>query len=299
MAKKVFLFYHPGTYGSFIRWMIEYSNDLGHRYHKIPANPVLTDGTAHGRGTLPRNHPEDVFDALSDNAAEPYQVYRLLPKTKEEDDTVAIINEFVRRKDPDDSVIYIDPSNSDTKWAMFLNLELKTNFVEQFHSPLVENWKAGTDRFADLARWEQREFMSSYYVGMIESLLELKGDLDKKVMVLTMDDVIYRAPWQAVPLLQHTNLPPRPRMKAHINHIERVHKLMYERQAGIMTLANLHTNIEYFVSNIDNAEIRPMTLFGEAMFQHWIDISGLELQCYGLDTFPTTIGAVRALCRQK
>lgn len=299
MAKKIFLFYHPGTYGSFLRWVIEYTNDLGHRYHNIPTNPLLDDGTAHYRGTLPRNHPENIFDALEEDAAEPYQIYRLLPKTKETDDTVATINEFVRRKNPEDSVIFIDPSTSDTKWAMFLNLELKTNFVEQFHSPLVEKWRKGTDRFADLARWEQREFMSMYYVGMTDSLLELKGRLHQDVMVLTMDDVVYRANFLPPLLLQHTDLPPKPRLKRSMSHVERIHRLMYERQEGIKTLANLHTNMEYFVSHIDNFELRPMTLFGEAMFQHWLDISGLEFQCYGLDTFPTTIGAVRALCRQK
>jgi hypothetical protein len=82
-CKKIYVVYHAGSFGSWVRWLIEYGNDVGHRHKHIPDNPVISNGSSHGMVTLPNSHPGGlaVLDTLSDIVDEPcgYKVYRALP----------------------------------------------------------------------------------------------------------------------------------------------------------------------------------------------------------------------------
>lgn len=281
-----------------MRWIIEYANDIAHRVHKVPSNPIMFDGSSHYRGTLARYHPSNVYEALSDNGDDPagYKVFRLLPKQDENDNTAETINMFAANLRPIDRIIYIDPRESDTKMLVPLNMELKTDWLATLETPLLGNWKKGATKLTQLERWEQREFLCGYYPGMVKSLIELTEPLDRKVLTLTLDDVVYRAHALPAKLMAFLGLPPRIQFKRTTSHIEKIHHLMYERQESVQILSNVHTNFEYIMSDVDILA-RPMSLLGEAMLQQLLLAGGMEMRCHGVNQFPITTMGIKQLIK--
>jgi hypothetical protein len=291
-SKKIYVLYHPGSYGSWVRWLIEYCNDIGHHYKFIPNNPIMTDGTSHSMFTLPNAHPvgiTEILATLDETVYEScgYKVYRACPVTVDSDSTDAVLAGLLKDKDSDDKLIYIDVDSDYNKAITYLNIELKTpwkNTAFHIHDK-AKNWNKTKQNFFDLERWEQRELLSIHYPEMIESLTQTPSINDEELLVVKMssilsDDVINLAR----KIIEHCDLP----LKNHIDaELRKSHLNMISNQKSLKIYDDITNVVEACIAR-KNIDIPDLTLFAESMIQKLLRDKGLEIRCYSLNEFPKT-----------
>lgn len=298
MTKKIYILYHPGSYGSYVRWLLEYANDMGHRFRHIPDNPLLADGSSHNMITLPNEHPRgmQIISTLDETVDEPcgYKIYRALPVVDENNTTDDIIDKLVQGKSADDRVIYIDVNGQDAKDLIYLNFEQKTDYKDSFTKNLqkhVHRFDVNAGDFWQLDRWQQRELLSLYYPGMINSLIK-SPQYSSHVLYVDMYDILHGNVHELCSrLLQHCQLQPRPNC---MSQVTLMHEHMLHAQSSMAMLQHVREIMHACLHDLDLV-IREQTLFSESMIQHYLRLNGFEMRCYQLDDFPKTVSALRKL----
>lgn len=298
-GKKIYILYHGGTYGSWIRWLIEYANDIGHRYKIIPSNPIIADGSSHSMITLPNAHPgglEETMIALDEVVEEAcgYKIYRVIPIIDSVTNIDMFLTELLKRKNTEDKVIYVDVDGHYNKEIAFLNIELKIDWIPHFNQGLADKvrlWDCTKSEFEELERWQQRELISLYYEEMIQSLTE-SPKLNHNMMMIKMSDIFKEDIISfTTKILKYCDLP----IRKNVNNVLRTaHDTMMQKQASFELHRIIYNTVDACVRN-ENIDIPPLSLFAEAMVQNLLFKQGKEIRCYQLNKFPCTTGQLMEL----
>lgn len=289
--KKIYIIYHPGSYGSYIRWIIEYCNDIGHRYKFIPKNPIAPDGSSHTMFTLPNAHPagiDGILETLKEEVDElcGYKIYRACPSLAPPA-TDIVLQGLSNDKNQDVRIIYIDVDGIDSRIHCFLNLELKTPWdlsALGLHDR-AKYWKENSSNFFELDRWQQREIISLNCFEMIESLTKCPDSINEEIMVIKMSEIIHSDIVDlAKKIINHCHLPLRSDYEARLC---KARDSMLNAQRSFILYESILEIVDAVIRK-RNIDIAPMTLFAEALVQRLLRDKGLELKCYGLNEFPKT-----------
>ena len=290
-SKKIYVIYHPGSYGSWVRWLIEYCNDIGHRHKTIPRQPIAADGSSHSMATLPNAHPayiDGILDTLKEKVNElcGYKIYRACPAMAPPASDV-ILQGLVDYKDEEDKVIYIDVDNHTCEMHCLINIDLKTTWHESafdLHQK-AKHWVDNSNNFFQLERWQQREMISLSCFEMIKSLTKTPVIKSDEILVVKMSEIMHDDTVElAKKLINHCGLPLRQNFE---NTVIKAKKMMIDRQRSYSVYESIIKVIDAVIAK-DNVEIPPMPLFAESIIQRMLRDKGLELSCHGLNVFPKT-----------
>lgn len=291
MNKKIYVLYHPGTYGSYVRWLIDFSNDIGHAHKYIPSNLDAKDGSAHYIDPLDRHiNGEAIFQTLNDSTSNNhgYTIYRVLPIIYNESLTTDdVITKLLAGKRDCDKIIYIDVDTDFLKELMFINIELKTTYKEALNLTLannLKNWNVNHTDFFKVDRWIQREILSLWFREMINSLTA-KPQRYTNVLYINMFDILFGNTVDLAKQLQHyCELPFRENIT---NHISNVHAEFISNQKAILYHKNIQEVLQNCLNGV-NSQVGEMSLFAEAILQEQLLKNGYSLQCYNLNNLPKT-----------
>jgi hypothetical protein len=297
MHKKIYILYHPGTYGSYLRWLIDFSNGIGYRHKHIPDILNAKDGSAHYIDPLDKHiNGEAVFKTLDEDVVNNhgYTIYRVLPIIYNESLTTddVIIKLLAGKKDCD-KIIYIDVDTDYLKELMFINVELKTTYKETLNfADKIKNWNIQHNDFFKADKWIQREILSLWFRGMINSLTQ-KPNFYDNVLYINMQDILFGSSLElAKKLLAFCDLPFRNDIATHILN---VHKNFMSKQKALIYHKNMMDTVLHTLRN-ENAQIGEMSLFTEAILQEQLLKNRYALQCYNLNDLPkTTLELVKLL----
>lgn len=296
--KKIYILYHPGTYGSYVRWLIDFSNDVGHLHKYIPSSLDAKDGSAHYIDPLDKHiSGEAIFETLNDNISSNhgYTIYRVLPiiynETLTTDD---IITGLLAGKKDEDKIIYIDAGTDYLKELMFINIELKTTYKETLNLTLsnkLKNWNIHHNDFFKADKWIQREILSLWFRGMINSLSKTPQTYSN-VLYINMYDIIFGDIVTLAKKLQdYCEFRFRDNV---INHISNVHAEFISKQKSILYHKNMQEALQNCLNGVDHP-IGEMSLFAEAILQEQLLKNGFSLQCYDLNDLPKNTLGLRNL----
>lgn len=296
MTKKIYILYHPGTYGSYLRWLIEYGNDVGHRYKTIPDSLEMNDGSAHYNDYY-NKHPKglDILKTLDDSPSYDwgYIIYRAIPiNSTSNKNTNFIIENLLNSVRDIDKIIYIDVDTDFLKEITFINSELKIPYKEYFDlTHLLKNWGIENTNFYKTDKWIQREVLSLWFRGMINSLTN-RPDRFNKVLYINMHDILFSDSSNlAKQLINFCELPFN---ENSVNRIKLVQKEFFYKQKALVYHQNMCDVLKNCLNQTDSI-IGEMSLFTEAILQEQLLANGYSLKCYGLNELPKTTGELLKL----
>lgn len=291
ITKKIYIVYQPGSHGSYIRWLIDYANDIGHRYKNIQTDLTASDGSAHYADKLNKHIGGfAILDTLNDNYDYEwgYIIYRVLPILhNDNNDTNFILEKLSNGITEHDKIIYIDIDTDYLKELTYINIELKTTYEDSFNEsliPFIKNWDSSITNFFTADRWIKRELLSLYFRGMINSLTK-KPNRYSNVLYIGMQDILFgNNDTLTRKILDFCELPLR---EEAIKEIIHKHKKFLDSQKAITYHKNMSDALDNCLKNID-APLGEMSLFAESILQEKLRSAGHEIKCYNLNQFPKT-----------
>lgn len=298
ITKKIYILYQPGSHGSYLRWLVDYCNDIGHRHKTIIDNPTAKDGSAHYIDNFDRHIGATEIIKTTDkfpNFDHGYIIYRCLPILHNDNiRTDEVISSLVEKVRDCDKIIYINVDTQYLKELTFINIELKADYKPSLQldlQPLLYKWGLDTSNFFEAERWVQREILSLWFRGMINSLTS-KPKIYENVLYIDMQDILFTSNFDlAKKLIEFCDLPFRPEIKDHILNVQ---DEFLKKQQAIKYHQNMRDTLINCLENKD-APIHEMSLFTEAILQEQLLVNGYSLKCYGLNQLPKTTGELLKL----
>ena len=300
-GKKIYIIYHSGSYGSWIRWLIDYSNDLGHRTKFIPLDPLLADGSSHNLVRNSTEHPGGLTNTLKTLDEEVdedcgYRIYRTIPIIDQSIKIDEFLETLAKNKNPQDKIIYIDVDGKHNKELTFLNNGYKAELNKSFEDAVshkITQWSADKSSFFELEKWQQRELISYWYEEMIISLTESPSKKHDALIIPLSHVYNMESVALAKMLVDYCELPFRNGISEHLCQI---HGKMMSLQKAPQVLKAIYDVISAII-NGQNIDIQDLSLFGEAMVQKKLRDHGKEIQCYGLNVFPSNTNDLLSLIK--
>jgi len=292
MTKKIFLTYHPGSYGSYLRWVLDYANDQGHRFSTISSDPFLPDGSAHNFNRQDSTHPNGLAEierCLDEVANEPcgYRIYRTVPVVDRIHNIDDVLSVMFNKLSTQDRCIYVSVNSQHDRDLVFLNTEFKIeNTLDALSEQLDPKTSTyGETKFMESPRWMQREILSMWYDKMMLSLTA-NPTLDyPDLLIIRLEDILKGDPVMlARKMLDHCGLGFRDGVDYVLLH---QHKMMLSLQSSIVTLDETYRAVDACLQGLD-MPLRYQTLFSESILQCKLRELGKEIRCYDLNEFPSS-----------
>lgn len=293
MTKKIYILYHPGSYGSYVRWLIDFANDVGHRYRDITSDPLMEDGSSHNFERVSKSHPNglnEILDTLEETTNEDcgYKIYRAIPVIDEVHGIDEVLINITKKGDQV-RCIYISINDKHDRDLVFINQGLKIkeflNLISTKWNEKVKRYDLDSPSFIHSPRWVQREILSMNYEPMITSLTGHPRSSYPRLLKVDLMDIINGDPVSlAQKLLSHCGMD----MRKGIDHvIQDTHSKMLRSQTSFKVLQETYDAVEACLTNTD-MQLCNQTLFSEAIIQNELRKNGKEIRCWQLNVFPSS-----------
>lgn len=284
--------FNGGTYGTYLEWCL---TTLSSTNNIVP--PFSNNGTSHnfiGYHLL----NIDGWKKFKSANSTPVQFVRLHPKTLENESLSSNMNYLC---DTADSVVYLYPD----KESILLSLnnftfKIKRDWWSNSFSTLINaeeiynNWPVSRDtKISDIPIWIKREFLSFYLMPAWFSQIEwnhLAAWQHPKCCVVTVNQLLHQFENTMHRIKTHCNL----QFEKDVAELMPFHQQNLKLQKYI-TQDQICNQIIDSVINHQQIEWEELTLISESWVQWELRNRGLEIQCDGLDTFPTSSIQLREL----
>jgi hypothetical protein len=284
LSSTVPIAYHGGTYGTYLEWcltslagadqLILPFTDLGSS-HKFKGNPL---------------HVDAVSEFLSANQSTKFA--RFHPKNQQQHsisnrlDQVCDIVQHMIYIYPDRDSVLLTINNYFTKiwnnwWTDLFLITASTDAKK-----LYQNWPVAADTaIQDIPVWIQREFLSLYFMPAWHDQVEWYHPdhwQNPGCHIITVKDLLnnFEETLQKISLF------------CNIEYVRPIQDLLPFHEQNLKNQKYLHhdalcADIISAVTNNQNLLWEPLSLLSEAWIQWQLRNLGYEIQCHGLDKFPT------------
>ena len=267
--------YPGGCYGNFVGWTLEWMQDK----YPLDYRPFTEEKNSH-------NNNLQFFRNVDDAVANPVTNSHVHPVIKEKDNFIVNVESLLVAYD---KVILLYPALNDFVWHINNKQTkiFKDGWIKHNQSQLdMSNWEGDE-------LWELREYLSLYLYD--QNKAETGHD---KVVDYTNDKVF----------------------KIQINQIRDSLPALFAELAGWLGILNVRTSDELtklhtdwlqnepylykdrLIENIVDAiinnkflEMNDLSIVDESQIQHRLRIAGYEIECYGLNEWPSTTTQLREL----
>jgi hypothetical protein len=323
MNDRVAIYYHPGNYGTFVEWCLNYFSDLlfnvelpfnesgnAHKFnkHTVVASDKMFQEAVKNNNKFVRLHPGSTsyeFRKLLLTPKQTANCYRQELKLLEQHFNYIIVihcnienmlwynNNVIKCFDEKNyiNLKHIERNEIQDYEGVFsksLNEHILFRLKES-SKHLVASWNK--DSIQDMEVWELREFLSLYlYEEWINVHQEL-GILDKEfpnIIFLEISQLRDRFEETMVNLLKSLNLK---QIRHDVNYVfENWSKLQYFK-----TRDSEVNNIVRCIMDGKDLSWHELSIIDEAEIQRQLRNNGWEIQCFNLNIFPTSTVELRPL----
>lgn len=146
--------------------------------------------------------------------------------------------------------------------------------------PMWTQWNQTYTSWEDMQHWELREWFSVFYLNWIQEWIDSKHQVDNTFLKLSNRDILDNTEEKFVEIFKHCNLTQRPGL------VEFAKKWQIAQQ---YILDEYNTILQIIDSILSKKQYtwQPLNLIAEAIVQRHLRSNGYEIQCDGLNTFPT------------
>lgn len=298
MKRVLPIVYNGGTYGTYLHWCLSQllsKEDLPEPFTNV--GPGI--GNSHGFNTptiwtMPRWREFVQSDV-------DYDVNRLHIKEHADDSMVAHLVEMLEDCQqvillyPDPTSIILCVNNYFQKvWDDWWREQFDRGYIDM--EKIYANWPVSRDTPIDqIPAWVRREFLSYYLMPAYYAQLEWYFPnqwSDPRVHVVLVNDVLYEFT-NTLQRIQHTT---GLNFVRPINSLIPAHEKMMGLQKNLGLDALCHTVVNATLSGQTmDWQARPLPLASQAWVQWELRRRGWEIQCHGLDQFPTHTHALADL----
>lgn len=285
LSSTVPIAYHGGTYGTYLEWCLTSLTSTDQL-----VSPFTNLGNSHKfkKGNFLK------FDTVSEflNATQSAKFARFHPKTQQQHsisdrlDQICNITQHMIYIYPARDSILLTINNYFTKiwnnWWIDLFLITDTDAVNK----LYQNWPVvpGT-AIQDIPVWIQREFLSLYFMPAWYDQVEWYHPdrwYNPKCCTITVRDLLNN--------FEETLL--KIKVFCDLEYVRPIKDLLPFHEQNLKNQKYLHhdalcANIIQAVTHNQNFSWEPLSLLSEAWIQWQLRNLGYEIQCHGLDKFPT------------
>lgn len=293
MTDRLFIFYHPGAYGSWVEWVIQRCHADFARFTK--PSPLQEDGSSHRHTRLmdydishPQGH-QSILKSLEYRDDVPLLTFRAIPKTSINEDAAEIMNHAAASV----NCIYISVGNDRMRELVLLNADKKIQPYARQLSEIdqIRQWNSDAQSIDDLAAWEIREYLSLHYYTSIKDMTELTQPLDDSILTLDVSEILDDAESMVMKIFDRFRLP---LLQDNIPSIKQEHAKMLRLQDSLRELEAIDSSIAACLGGQDVA-IPEISLLAQAIMQKRLRDLGYEMRCYGLNQWPTSTAALHKL----
>jgi hypothetical protein len=283
LSSTVPIAYHGGTYGTYLEWCLTSLTSTDQL-----VSPFTKSGSSH-KFTGNRREFDAVFDFLNVNQSEKF--IRFHPKTLQQsisdtlDQTCAVVQHMIYIY-PDRDCVLLTMNNFFTKiWNNWWTDEfLITSPVDA--KRIYQNWPVvpGT-AIQDIPNWIQREFLSLYIMPAWYDQVEwyhLDRWQNPRCCVITVRDLLnnFEETLQKISVF------------CDIEYVRPIQDLLPFHEQNLKNQKYLHhdalcADIMQAVIGNQDFSWEPLSLLSESWIQWQLRNLGYEIQCHGLDKFPT------------
>lgn len=293
MIKTIPIVFHGGCYGTFLEWTLHTLTT------DTPVTEPFTDkGNSHQYNGRHVRNMEGWRDYLADE--EPRAFVRLHPKVLQEESLSDNLNEILESVghmiyvQPDVQTVLLTINNSFTKiwndwWANQFETDIKADAI-------YNNWPdAKGVPINDIPVWIKREFLSFYLMPQWQAQVEWdhsKYWSNPRALPVCVKDILYNFEHTINNIRDFCGLTftkdPKELLPVHTRMLE-IQKHKYQDQTAHQIVNAVVNNLDFDWNNT------PITLATESWIQWELRNLGYEIQCHGLDIFPTTSVQLQSL----
>lgn len=144
----------------------------------------------------------------------------------------------------------------------------------------ITNWNIDYNHWHEMRPWELREWFSLFYVSWIQEWIQSQNQVDEDFYKVSNIEILENLPRIAREIFKHCNLTESPGLDDFGVHWR-------SKQQYIMDEFDLLDRvIECTINNV-SFSWNPVNIIAEAIVQQRLRANGYEIQCDGLDVFPT------------
>ena len=279
----IHVFFVPGMFGSTLEYVLRnYSNE----YTSVDAD-VLPDGSMHG--FKKECHPSSQLEidlllkSINNNSITvptyPFQTLHL-PE---------ILEKYTEYINSTSKEILVHASNTrDAELNMlFQYYKIATGSLQQGlgifcsgNEHNITNWNINYKNWNEMRPWQLREWISLFYVPWVQEWIESQHQVGNNFYKVSNISILENLPGIVRKILQHCDLTESSGLDDFAVHWR-------SKQQYIMDEFDLlDCVIECTINNVP-LSWNPINIIAEAIVQQRLRANGYEIQCDGLDVFPT------------
>ena len=289
MKKTVAILFNGGSYGTYLEWCLTTLTSAD-----PVREPFTSSGTSH---KFKGNHLHDINgwkQYLTSNIEHPF--VRLHPKIKS---TESLTANLLKVAEDADRIVYIYPdkillgiNNFFFKiWPSWIDQSFKT-FIDP--DKLYKNWPVSNDTPLDqIPRWVMREFLSFHLIPTWLDQVEWGHQTPQhhpNSLTITVSELLFDFEITLTKIQRFCNLD----FCQPISTLASAHKTNLNLQQYIDHDTICYSIIDSIILKKD-LEWSTLSLPSEAWIQWELRNQGFEIQCHGLDMFPTNSIQLREL----
>jgi len=323
MNDRVAIYYHPGNYGTFVEWCLNYFTDAlfnielpfnesgnAHKFnkHSVIASDKMFQEAVKNNNKFVRLHPGSISNESKKLLLTPTQAancYRQELKLLQQYFTYVIVlhcdtenmlwynNNVIKCFDEknDVNVYHIEQNKIQDFQGLFSkNLNEHILFrLNESSKHLVTGWNK--DSIHDMEVWELREFLSLYLYEEWVNVHQNLSMLDKEfpnIIFLEIGKLRDQFERTIIDLLKNVNLK---QIRHDIDYVfENWIKLQHFKNRDLEV-----SDIVFCITNGKDRSWQQLSIIDEAAIQRQLRNNGWEIKCYNLNTFPTSTETLNPL----
>tara|TARA_Y100000385_G_C13053692_1_gene621018 strand:+ start:389 stop:1234 length:846 start_codon:yes stop_codon:yes gene_type:complete len=269
--------YAGGCYGQFTAWTLDWMQGK----YSLDFRPFSAKNNSH-------NNNLQFFWNVDDAVANPVTNSHVHPVTKLQDNFIVNVEKLLVAYD---KVVIIYPKLDDFMWSC--NNKLTKIYGEEKYLDMIKtnsDWKVG---WQSENTWEFREFLSYYLFDQhcaetgFNDVVDYTNDCVYKLSISDIRDNFIYSFWNLAKYLD-LNVCRTPK-QLHTLANDWIHNEPYlykDRLIKEIVYATIHDN---------SVEMNNLSIFDECEIQRQLRIKGYEIECYGLNEWPTNTKQLRKL----
>lgn len=291
MNSDIFVLYNAGSYGTFIEWCINFFSKKD-----FPQDlPFLETGSSHGFKGNPLNSIDNLHEEFTKNRLN-FETFRIHPKNTENEKIEENIKTIIGYNG---KIVFLHPTYNSILWNINNKFD-KVNVIEKEYifthehiiMDVITNW--GVKKLDDMSRWQLREFLSLYIYKqhLSESGLEDIENFKKQfpeVLFIEIEKIRDNFNDTIIKILQYCNLTFVNKQK--INYVyQNWLKYQYHKFKDNIINQIVIAILNNFPYDWSNQEI---SLIDEAFIQMKLREKNIEIRCFNMNSFPTSVKSLR------
>lgn len=278
----IHVFFVPGMFGSTIEYVAKsFSNELT----PVTGN-VLADGSMHSFTKSAhfgnKKHIDNFFkSSIATEISTPIYPFNKLHLPE-------ILETFNKYTTDDDLFVLMYASTIDAAELNMLfqyhkisiGLDLGLDIFCQGNEHNITAWNTTYSHWSDMEVWQLREWISLFYVPWVQEWIDSPSCVDSRFLTVQNTDFLFNTVPTVNSIFNHCGITPKPELTEFLLKWQVAQQYVVDEYNLLGQIVDCSIANQILIWN-------PTNIIAEAIVQQRLRAKGYEIQCDGLNTFPT------------